>query len=373
MSEHEKWTVEQIGEWVQSSDHIPQDTTSSVASNAMSILEEQWEYKFQGQLSYEELSQLTCNTKKWSNEEIEEFLKNDVIKEAYLIWSTVRLTVEDGNTGSNPWITSSDINTTQGVRMSSENPIMLWDFPFYPQNISIFSVTEDGFDVFSKTGMYVSYSELDKNVRDECIQRMEIFSATQLENLIWNPEVEEILIKDGVRVNLKNRWSRWLNYDERYMLWLRKKQTTLFEYEDAVISKNENELDRLVEKTKMEYQWGLSDEVVSHPYVRKYFIDNKWLLFGYFALMNGFRDEGIDKYFESEMKKRWVTNDQLAEFICSKTPRKHLEEWDYDISKMSPEDAEDYGDDYSATYEERKAILDWELDYFVKEAQELQS
>ncbi len=370
MSDHEKklW----VNEWWEQSNEqnsISENAVTTIAWDVVSILEQWGQYTFTEELSYEELNKITCNLRQWTNTEVEELLKNDVIKEAYVIWSSVRLTVKEGNLNAFPCVQLKEVDTTQDVEMDYENKISMWmsnlsESFFYPQNILVFSERHYGFEVYTQKWLYISYSKMSSDIQEACLNAMRSLGVKELEvGLIWD-EWTQILLDKGIQINLKQEGESEMWDTAKDDMYLQRRKKIQFDYHTTISSWNEDDLMKLVNQTQQEYQWGFSDGLFTSTHISNYIIEKRWILFWYFSAHNiDFRDSEIDAYFESEMKKRDVTNDQLAKFICSKVMRN----WDYS-DMYTPNDQKQ---DRVPSFEARKAVLDKHLDKFSQTAKNL--
>ena len=121
-------------------------------------------------------------------------------------------------------------------------------------------------------------------------------------------------------------------------------------YTEAIKTKNNWELSKLFQETKKEYQWGLSNEIFYSTYVNEYILECKWVLRGYFEF-NGFRTKELDEHLEAGLRKRWLSTQEIAFFLCSSATKTLFSEHDFTNSSV----------------ENRKEILDSLLDKMVAE------
>lgn len=78
-------------------------------------------------------------------------------------------------------------------------------------------------------------------------------------------------------------------------------------------------VDSFLEATKQYRQWGISDSIIATESMKKYIIDTKGELWGYFAKKNKkLRNAEIDSSLESGLRKRGLTDEQIADFLCEK-------------------------------------------------------
>ncbi len=80
--------------------------------------------------------------------------------------------------------------------------------------------------------------------------------------------------------------------------------------------------------SKLYLQWWLSEELFENEVLLN-FLKSSWNNW-YFSMI-AFRTNEIDIFIEDFLKNKWLSDVQIIDFLCSKSIRKHLDEW-YDSS-----------------------------------------
>lgn len=140
----------------------------------------------------------------------------------------------------------------------------------------------------------------------------------------YKQKKEELLkiLSSKRQQKLRDQWVRM----PTQALWDNLNETE--EFVSLIESWKEDEFFNIIKK---KYQKWLSDEVFNYEKIKKYAKDMIWDLYWYFASPKGFRSPEIDIYLETKMKEKWMTIQQITEYLCSYDIRKTIELYDFNL------------------------------------------
>lgn len=168
---------------------------------------EKYKYKFSNQLWYYELKDV-IKTKwynKWTKEEVDDLLKNEIVEKAYIQEWIVMLITHDkqARVSRIPWIVT-DFGKKVAETDYSEPMTTTKNTYLYPKNILAYKkIWDNSVETITKNWVFSSHTWLPKAFINKFVKRAKENWAVKLPTIYWWDDWEKLLIQQWIRQILK--------------------------------------------------------------------------------------------------------------------------------------------------------------------------
>jgi len=101
------------------------------------------------------------------------------------------------------------------------------------------------------------------------------------------------------------------------------------------------------------HQWWFSNGIMETRSMLDYTISERGYIGGYMSLEH-FREDEIDGFIETELRSRWLNDEQISDLLISKPLRKSLEEYNTDVNAP---DFEEIWDEFVLSINQKKELF----------------